>query len=111
MRTQLSSGEDVKIVFRHTISEPYRIFGVGAGHTRRRYEHEVPRALTECLVIGGTREQPTSIAHGVAACAWKDPFVKEAGRRIALARAVTGLSTLDQGRVLSAYYNRKRGGK
>lgn len=104
VRTTLSDGREVKILFQHD----------------QDCEHEHPHdngvsydlsiGHTVCWLMTGPRESEIEVAKGVAFCSRVDNFSKETGRRVSLHRAleVANLTREDSGKILASYYNRNK---
>ncbi|HYE77581.1 MAG TPA: hypothetical protein VEI97_06320 [bacterium] len=118
MRTQLSDGTPVKILFtyHHYPNGPTRMDASQdpVYHTRLNGKVAQIKARTTCDLIEH-KETPypieNVIARGESWCSVEDNFSRKVGREQALRRAISALPKEDQGRVLHAYYNRARQGR
>lgn len=126
MRTVLNVHGPVKIQFKH------ERFTAPVIHDRKQHEGSTkPRgwgwisAETVCRLVGGPREDERDVIDpGYARCSTADKYVKETAREVALLHMLgvdkrfdladprqrrLVLTPEDTGRVLAAYYGRKRG--
>jgi hypothetical protein len=68
------------------------------------------RAETRCIIVEGPKDAEIVLATATAYCSEDDNFSKEAGRQVALTRALSTnrFSREEVGAIKSAYFNRKR---
>lgn len=106
------NGRELKIVFKHNrfeyldVNKKPRVVPVPIPGTHTAFA----RAATIAVILEGPYRQEETVASGVAYCSVLDNFSLEAGRQIALKRALADsrLTREEQGTVLSAYFNRRR---
>lgn len=95
---QTAAGEQLKICFKHEHLTNGLNFLVGRDARAT--------ARTECYILRGPKKQESVIATGVAFCSVLDQFNREAGRKVALTRAVALFDSDTRGRLWDAYLNR-----
>jgi hypothetical protein len=114
LSTLTEDGRLLKIVFKHTqflekITDPegqewFIPSPQPIPDTNRAYA----RALTNCFIYEGPRENEVKVAEGFSYCSVADNFDKETGRQIALNRALSTFNKADRGALLQTYYSRPR---
>jgi hypothetical protein len=124
MKTLLTIGAgEVKIQFRHQQFTEPQLY-LRSQHGTRPARTAWVKAITTCRLITGRYEaEHDVIPHGQAKCVVEDAYNRDTAREVALyhmlgidkrlplhhPRQKLVLSLVDTGRVLAAYYGRKRG--